>query len=135
MEPKPVALVVEDDEDQNIIFTAALEQAGYVVKSVYDGITARQVLAEIIPLIVVLDLHMPGVNGDVVLREIRTSPRLKDIRVIIATSDSSFAASLELRTELVLLKPIGFSQLSQLASRFAQKQTPRRTGPEKPSLV
>lgn len=121
MESNLVALVVEDDEDQNIIFTAALEQAGYTVHSLYDGIAARQLLTESVPAIVILDLHMPGVNGDVVLREIRSTPRLKDIRVIVATSDSSFAASLELRTELVLLKPIGFSQLSQLASRFAQK--------------
>jgi CheY-like chemotaxis protein len=108
-----------------------LEKAGYTVKSVYDGTTAQKLLAEIVPAIVILDLHMPGVNGDVVLRQIRSDSRLKDIRVIVATSDSTFVASLQFQSELVLLKPIGFSQLSQLASRFAQKSDSPTQTPEK----
>ena len=121
MESGLIALVIDDDEDQNIIFTAALEQAGYVVKSALNGYEARQVLSEIVPDMVILDLHMPGITGDVILKEIRNNPRLKDVRVIVATSDSAFVASLQFSTELVLLKPIGFAQLSQLAKRFAQK--------------
>lgn len=131
MEPKPIALVIEDDQDQNIIFTAALEKAGYTVKSIYDGTTAQKLLAEIVPAIVILDLHMPGVNGDVVLKQIRGDSRLKDIRVIVATSDSTFVASLQFQAELVLLKPIGFSQLAQLASRFAENQNHPTDTPEK----
>ena len=121
MKPELIALVVDDDEDQNIIFCAALEQAGYVVKSARDGLQARAILAEIVPDMIILDMHMPGITGDVILKEIRNSPRLKDVRVIVATSDSSFVVSLQSQAELVLLKPIGFSQLSQLASRFAHK--------------
>jgi hypothetical protein len=49
---------------------------------------------------------------------------LKHIRVIVATSDSSFVSSLQFSAEMVLLKPIGFLQLTQLASRFAQKSNP-----------
>lgn len=115
---KPIALVVEDDPDQNIIFTAALTQAGYIVKSAYDGAEARRLLAEVLPTIVVLDLHMPRVTGDVILNEIRNDPRLKQVVVIVATSDASFVSALHLDAEHVLLKPVGFSQLSQLANRF-----------------
>lgn len=121
MESDLIALVVDDDEDQNVIFSAALEQAGYTVKSARNGLDARKLLAECVPTLVILDLHMPGVSGDVILREIRTDDRLKNIRVIVATSDAAFVASLQFSAELVLLKPIGFSQLSQLAKRFAQK--------------
>jgi two-component system LytT family response regulator len=121
MDSELIALVVDDDEDQNIIFATALEQAGYVVKSARNGYEAREILAEIVPSMVILDLHMPGITGDVILKEIRTDPRLKHIRVIVATSDATFVSSLQFSAELVLLKPIGFSQLSQLASRFAQK--------------
>jgi CheY-like chemotaxis protein len=121
MEAELLALVVEDDADQNVIFTAALEQAGYTVRSIHNGFEARQVLAELVPTMVILDLHMPGVSGDVILKEIREDERLKDVRVIVATSDSSFVSSLQFSAELVLLKPVGFSQLSQLAKRFAHK--------------
>lgn len=121
MDSKPLSLVIEDDEDQNIIFSTALEKAGYTVKSVFDGIAAQKMLAEVVPAIIVLDLHMPGVNGDVILKQIRSDARLKNTRVIVATADAAYAASMQFQAELVLLKPISFSQLSHLAARFAKK--------------
>jgi len=121
MQTKPIALVVEDNEDLNAIFSSALEMAGYEVQSVYDGAAAQQLLLEITPAMIVLDLHMPKVSGDVVLKYIRSDERLKEARVIVVTADARFAESLQFQAELVLLKPISFSQLSQLASRFAPK--------------
>lgn len=121
MEPKPIALVIEDNEDLNAIFSSALEQAGYAVHSVFNGAAAEQFLENTIPSIITLDLHMPVMSGDVVLRHIRTDERLKSVRVIVTTADATFADGLQFKPELVLLKPISFSQLSQLASRFAPK--------------
>jgi chemosensory pili system protein ChpA (sensor histidine kinase/response regulator) len=118
MESKPVALIIEDDEDLNAIFSSALEKAGYMVKSVYDGAMAKNVLAEFVPSLIILDLHMPRVGGDVVLKYIRNDNRLKDVRVIVATADAAFAQAMQFKSEMVLLKPISFSQLSLLASRF-----------------
>jgi CheY-like chemotaxis protein len=122
MTPQPIALVIEDNEDLNSIFSFALDKAGYIVKSVYNGLAAQEFLTEIIPSIVILDLHMPGMSGEVILKYIRTDDKLKNIRVIVATADSALASALQFKTELVLLKPISFSQLSQLASRFIPKQ-------------
>jgi CheY-like chemotaxis protein len=127
MEPKPIALVIEDDEDLNEIFSSALENAGYQVKSVFDGAAAEQILTELIPAIITLDLHMPGISGDKVLKYIRTDARLKNVRVIVTTADALLAEALPYKPDLVLLKPISFSQLSQLASRYAIKPTPPET--------
>jgi CheY-like chemotaxis protein len=124
MDSKPTALVIEDNIDLNAIFSSALEKAGYSIQSIYDGAVAQQILAETIPAIIVLDLHMPKVSGDVVLKHIRSDPRLKDVRVIVVTADARFADALQFQAELVLLKPISFSQLSALASRFAPKSSP-----------
>lgn len=121
MESKPIALVIEDNEDLNSIFSSALEKAGYTIKSIFDGATAQQFLSENVPAIIVLDLHMPKVSGDVVLKHIRNDPRLKDLRVIVVTADARFADALQFKAELVLLKPISFSQLSELAKRFTPK--------------
>jgi CheY-like chemotaxis protein len=122
MQLKPIALVIEDNEDLNAIFSSALEKAGYIVQSVYNGVSAKDLLTEIIPAIITLDLHMPGMSGSMVLKYIRSDARLKDVRVIIATADSAAADAMQFQAELVLLKPISFSQLSQLASRFAPKE-------------
>ena len=115
---KPLALIIEDNEDQNLTFTTALEQAGYQAESIFDGDIALQRLKQIIPDLVVLDLHLPNTNGSIILRQIRTDPRLTATRVVMATADNAFASGLEFQTEVVLLKPISFSQLKQLAMRY-----------------
>lgn len=126
MNTKPIALVIEDDEDQNIIFSAALERAGYIVEPAFTGKMAQQLLNQIVPAMVILDLHMPDFNGDVILKQIRDDARLKDVLVIIATADPSLASTLDIQAELVLLKPVGFAQLSQLATRLSKPNSPAK---------
>lgn len=118
MDTQPLAMVIEDNEDLNQIFTTALQRAGYRVDSLFNGATAQQRLTEVAPEIVILDLHMPDVDGNVILGQIRADKRLAHTRVILATADAAFAESLQPQADLVLLKPISFSQLSQLASRY-----------------
>jgi len=131
MEFKPIALVIEDNEDLNAIFSSALERAGYIVQSVYNGASAKELLTEIVPSMITLDIHMPGMSGHAVLKYIRSDPRLKNVRVIITTADARSVDDLQFQPELVLLKPISFSQLSQLASRFAAKTVPLTIEPGK----
>jgi len=102
MNTKPLALIIEDNEDQNLVFTNAMMQAGYNTESIQDGATALKRLTEVIPDVVILDLHIPGMN----------------VHVIIVSADAEFAASLQAQVDLVLLKPVSFTQLSLLASRF-----------------
>jgi two-component system, sensor histidine kinase and response regulator len=123
MTDKPTALIIEDNEDQNLVFTTALHQAGYEAESIHDGQAAQQRLAEIEPDMVILDLHIPGISGKNLLDQIRRDPRLSKTRVILATADSGLASSLEPQADLVLLKPISFSQLSQLVARFLRHDT------------
>lgn len=120
---KPIAMVIEDNEDLNSIFTSALEKAGYDVRSAYNGSEAKILLADIVPSIITLDLHMPDMSGEVVLTYIRSQPRFDKVRVIVATADPRAADAMHIQPELVLLKPISFSQLSQLASRFSPRDT------------
>jgi CheY-like chemotaxis protein len=115
---KPLALIIEDNEDQNLTFTTALEQSGYQAESIFDGDIALQRLKQVVPDMVILDLHLPNTNGSIILHQIRTDPRLTATRVILATADNAFASGMEFQTELVLLKPISFSQLKQLATRY-----------------
>lgn len=118
---KPLAIVVEDNADQNLVFTMALNKAGYATQSVHNGTDAQKLLNEVVPHIVILDLHMPDIDGNIVLAQIRSDKRLAKVNVILATADAAFADALEAEAELVLLKPVSFSQLSDLASRFNPK--------------
>jgi CheY-like chemotaxis protein len=118
MGKKPLAYIVEDNKDTVTIFRGALELAEYEVEVAYDGATAQKRLTEIVPDLIILDLHIPNVSGDVVLKHIREDERLKDSRVFLATADANMASQLRDQAEIVLLKPIGFSQLRDLAERF-----------------
>ncbi len=119
---KPMALVIEDNVDQNLVFTMALNKAGFSTESIHNGTDAQQRLKEIIPQIVILDLHLPDIDGNIILGQIRSDRRLAKVNVVLATADAAFADALQAEAELVLLKPVSFSQLSELASRFNPKK-------------
>jgi DNA-binding response OmpR family regulator len=112
------ALIVEDETDLAIIFSKALQEAGFETQIVRAGDTALMWLTSTAPHIVVLDLHLPRVSGEEVLEQIRADDRLAATKVIIATADPRMAETLQDRADLVLLKPIGFSQLRDLAARL-----------------
>ena len=120
---KPLALIVEDEKDLSDIFAEALQHADFNTEAVRDGQTAVTRLGEIVPDLVLLDLHLPNVAGTDILRQIRQDPRLDQTQVIVRHADARSAEFLRTDAELVLVKPVRFSQLRDLASRIRpQKQ-------------
>ena len=114
----PVAFVIEDDPSLADIFSQALQAAEYNVVAIRDGRTAFNRLKDEIPALVLLDLHLPGVPGEQVLRAIRTDPRLGKTHVIVATADALMGDMLHREATMVLIKPISFVQLRDLAIRL-----------------
>lgn len=113
-----LAFVIEDDEDLSEIFTKALEAAGYTVESILDGKIAETRLNEVVPKMIVLDMHLPHVNGATLLTQIHANEKLKDMRIIIATADNVQAEFYRDMATIVMVKPISFSQLRDLSARF-----------------
>ena len=80
----PYILVVDDDEDFRSGLRMALEMKGYQVDDAEDGEQALAKLAEKPPLLVLLDLQMPVMNGREMLQRMRASvDLLKDVPVVI----------------------------------------------------
>ena len=113
-----LALIIEDDPDLSTIFAEALRGAEFETEIVRDGNSALNRLEDIVPNVVVLDLHLPHVSGKDILQHIRDDSRLNETKVILATADASMADTLESMADLVLLKPISFGQLRNLAARL-----------------
>lgn len=112
------ALIIEDDADLAIIFAEAIKAAGFETQIIRDGRIALTQLATSVPGIVVLDLHLPNVSGATVLEKIRTDARLARTLVILTTADARLADMLQTKADLVLVKPISFGQLRDLAARL-----------------
>lgn len=115
---KPLAIVIEDTEDIALVFQTAVEEAGFESEIIDNGALALERLAEVVPELVILDLHLPGASGEQVLKFIRSEPRLEKINVIVATADSNLAEKLSGASTISMLKPISFTQLRQLAERL-----------------
>ena len=113
------ALIIEDNREMAIIFSQALQAAGFATGIIEDGDQALARLAITTPDVVVLDLHMPRVSGVEILRHIRADARLVGTRVIVATADMRATDMLQDQADLVLIKPVSFTQLRDLAGRLA----------------
>ena len=115
---KPTALIIEDDVGQSIVFAEALKAGGFETEIIRDGEIAIQRLSAITPEVIVLDMHLPHVSGMDVLRQIRADDRLAETRIIVATADAAMAQEIREQADLVLVKPISFKQLRDLAVRM-----------------
>ncbi|HNE05455.1 MAG TPA: response regulator [Anaerolineales bacterium] len=114
---KPLALVVEDDPQQNQIFTLALKNS-FEVEAISDGSQAISRLTKVTPRLIVLDINLPGASGAKVLEVIRKDKRFSSTRVILATANSQEAEVLREKSDIVLLKPISPIQLREFAERL-----------------
>lgn len=115
---KPKAFVIEDDYDAAQIMSEALFLSGYDVTTIHDGEVALLALSTQTPSLVALDLHLPKVDGEQILAQIRQDTRLEKTHVMLVTADDRMAQRLENKATMVLLKPISFAQISRLAERL-----------------
>lgn len=79
-------LVADDDEDLLDLACMQLEEAGYEVERARNGSEALRLTRESHPDLCVLDVHMPGLQGHEVLREMRSDTTTERIPVILATA-------------------------------------------------
>jgi two-component system phosphate regulon response regulator PhoB len=115
---KPLALIVEDEFDISIVFSRALQAAGFETEVIQSGDIALEWLSSSKPDIVILDLNLPRVTGPEILKHIRADERLAKTPVIIATAYARLAEGIRDQADWVLFKPVSFAQLRDLSARI-----------------
>src|SRR5438067_2495959 len=80
--PKRTVLVVEDDTAVVAFVTAALEEEGYRAVSAADGPALTTAQREQ-PDVILMDIHMPGMDGRDVSARLRADPRTAHIPIIL----------------------------------------------------
>lgn len=81
-------ILVVDDDMMNLMLVKKLLGIRYDVVSVSSGAEAIAFLQDQTPDMILLDLHMPEMNGLEVLEKIRSMENLVDIPVIFLTADN-----------------------------------------------
>jgi CheY-like chemotaxis protein len=74
--PRKWILVVDDDHAVRRYLTVVLEGAGFSVVSARDGLEARDLMRDLQPHLVILDLRMPGMPGRELLQLMEEVPVL-----------------------------------------------------------
>jgi len=87
---KPIALVVEDDENESALLAAVLRLSGFRVDTASDGCHALDYLAtHKRPDVVLLDMRMPRCDGPTTISAIRSNPQLSGLRVVAVSGSRS----------------------------------------------
>lgn len=114
-------LLADDDKDDCLIFGEALKelQFGIRLTTVHNGDMLMQLLnkTELLPELLFLDLNMPRKNGMQCLSEIKQSPSLKELPVIIySTSSQKDVIDLlyNLGAQFYIRKPSEFPSLKEI---------------------
>jgi CheY-like chemotaxis protein len=77
------------------------------------------------PLLVLLDLRMPGVSGEELLVQLRARPTLAEVPVVVLSGDADAArVAAALRADGWLPKPIEMSELLDVVRRFRDAAAP-----------
>jgi two-component system response regulator MtrA len=116
---KPFALIIDDDRSVAELFQLAMQDAGYQAEILDSGHKAQARLMFTTPDLVVLDLHIPNLSGEIILRQIRGQQRLAHTRVLITSGDGSAVERFKDLADGVLVKPVGYEELRKLAEAYA----------------
>lgn len=107
-------LVVDDETDFRTIIASVLERAGYDVVTAVDGFEALEKFATAKPNLLLLDGHLPDLDGFEVCRRLRSTPAGAKVPIILCTvrsAISNVSEGLGAGATGYLLKPFDPSEL------------------------
>lgn len=119
-----IILLIEDNDDDSTLTLRALQQNNITNKVVVarDGVEALDFLfgetsmERELPVLILLDLNLPKINGVEVLEKIRSNETTKLIPVVVLTSSSEerdIVESYSLGANSYVRKPVSFGKFTE----------------------
>ncbi len=84
--PTPKIAIIEDDQAISQMYRFKFEAENYKVNTAENGKLGLELIEQMRPDIILLDIMMPEMTGDEMLTLLRQEPWGKDIKVIILTN-------------------------------------------------
>lgn len=104
-------LVVEDDADINGLLCNILSRKGYNVKAAYSGTEAKIYIENYDYDIILLDLMLPGINGENLIAEIRKIKVMPIIVISAKTSQKDKINVLKIGADDFISKPFDINEV------------------------
>ncbi|MGD9014846.1 MAG: response regulator [Candidatus Omnitrophota bacterium] len=115
-------LVVDDEPDFLEIFKYDLERSGFIVITAGNGEVGLRKTREELPDLILLDLHMPIIDGFSMLRELKGDATTKGIPVILLSATSEIDEvhkAQEFGVKDYLTKPVEIQELLKYIKRYS----------------
>ena len=123
----PRILIVDDNEDNRYTLQLLLETDGHArIATAAGGNEALALLGKERFSLVLLDMMMPGMNGDEVLRIIKNDPDTRDISVVVISADTDtdkVSKCIEMGADDYLPKPFNPTILRARIASALRKQS------------
>ncbi len=110
-------LVVDDDPLMQQLVVGQLEPSGFKVIPAEDGVNALRLAREMKPQAIILDIHLPRLDGWSVLSQLKSEPTLSNIPVILVSVEEQRARGYSLGACEYLVKPVEPDRLVEVVTR------------------
>lgn len=107
--PGNLILLVEDNEDNRVVYRTMLTHFGFQVIEAQDGQEALRCAREEHPDLILMDISIPVIDGWEATRQLKADPATASIPVIALTAhalDSDRARATEIGFDVFLAKPV-----------------------------
>jgi DNA-binding response OmpR family regulator len=99
-----------------------LTKAGFNVVAVADGEEGLRLAKQIHPLVITLDVLLPGIDGWEVLSRLKADSELADIPVIVVTIVDNELKRVESAASSYLVKPVNRDLLVKMIGQYSETQ-------------
>ena len=99
-------LAIDDNADAVVFIKAALQNTSYTVVGVQDPLKVMDLVQELHPCAIILDVMMPDLNGWQILHQLKASPATASIPVVMLTVLAEPNIGYVLGADDYLIKPI-----------------------------
>jgi len=106
-----IILVVEDDPHVRELLYDVLTGESYAVVAARTGEEALAILATVRPSLMTLDLDLPGISGELVLKKLRQRDDVHDVPSVIISAKHPIPAEVRKLAQAVVLKPFDLDEL------------------------
>jgi twitching motility two-component system response regulator PilH len=89
MSPQPRVLMVEDHPDIADLYQLKLQLEGYRVAVASDGVAGLKLARSLLPDLILLDIHVPHLDGLQVLAALREDEATDEVPVIVCSEDDN----------------------------------------------
>ncbi len=122
-----LCVLIDDDVAMHDLVKRTIKKAGLTLLGATNGEQGLNMIREVKPKLILLDVLMPGRDGWSILKECKSDKSIKDIPVIMVSQMSQESLAFSLGADDYLTKPIERNKFLKIVKKFVGSNTKDNT--------